>query len=214
MATSTGAPWNLPSPDLPEQPHGPAQIGDLAASVAAALGRAVPCTSLARPTPAPGMLAYETDTYTLLISPDGVGWRVLFSTPTVTGGGGLSPGTLERNDILTASTGWTVTSQRFYKVGGTVHHTCSIQRTGATLATNATNGNIVNVQIASIAAGWRPPLGNWQIAGGGSGGNFWAGYVGETGVYAVGWILPGTPANDWATGNIYTGGGSWPCGDG
>lgn len=82
MATSTGSPWNLPSPLAPEQPDGPANFGDLADAVHAALGRAYPCVSGARPAAVEGMLIFETDTDTLLVSLDGSTWTAVW-TPTV-----------------------------------------------------------------------------------------------------------------------------------
>lgn len=206
---NTGNPWNLPSPDLPEQPHGPAQIGDLAESVHAALGRAVPCTSIARPTPTAGMLAYETDTDTLLYCPDGTNWRVAFTTPTVTNG--VGGGTPQAETVGTASTGFTVVApQRWYKTGGMVHFSLTVTRSGATITAGAT-GNITNTQMLTIAAGWRPPLGAWQVNGGGGSGQMMSGYADQTGVMAVGALAPGV---DWTTGGSVSWGGSYPCGDG
>jgi hypothetical protein len=71
----TGAPWNLPSPQLPDQPNGPSQISELAASVAAALGRAYPCTSVSRPDPVAGLVIFETDTQILSVCNDGTNWQ-------------------------------------------------------------------------------------------------------------------------------------------
>lgn len=208
---NTGAPWNLPSPDLPDQPHAPAQMGELADAVAAALGRAIPCVSTALPTAVAGAFAFATDTDTLYFCFDGTNWRVLFSMPTITGGTGLSPGTLERTDVLTAATGFSVANQRFYKTGGAVWFTASITRTGATLT--AANGDITNTVMATAAVGWRPPLGNWTIMGGSTAGKVSVGWASDTGAIGVGAIPPAT-AGDWTSGGVWTWGGSWPCGDG
>jgi hypothetical protein len=77
MPTTSGQPWNLPRPTLPEAPDGPGDIGDLAASVHTALGRAYPCLSTNRPGHTEGLLIFETDTNRLWYS-DGTNWNLLF----------------------------------------------------------------------------------------------------------------------------------------
>jgi hypothetical protein len=77
MPTTSGQPWNLPSPTLPEAPDGPGDIGDLAGSVHTALGRAYPCLSTNRPGHTEGLLIFETDSNRLLYS-DGTNWNLLF----------------------------------------------------------------------------------------------------------------------------------------
>jgi hypothetical protein len=210
MPTSTGAPWNLPSPLAPEQPDGPAAVSELAAAVHAALGSAYPCLSTARPPAEAGLLIFETDTQRLLWAPDGVTWRVLFAAPTVTATGG-SPDEGGAT-WLTASTNFSVGTFRVYRTGGQVWFTGAISRLNTVLSAG-TDGNITNTQMATIPAGFRPPLGNWQVAAGGVSGKIASGYVSETGVMAIGALCPGT-GGDWTVGLSMTWSGSYPLGDG
>lgn len=77
MPVTTGAPWNIPSPTLPEAPDGPGDMGELAGTVHNALGRCYPCLSSARPAHVEGLLIYETDTDIVQIS-DGTNWWPMF----------------------------------------------------------------------------------------------------------------------------------------
>lgn len=207
---NTDAPWSLPFPDLPNQPHGPAQLQDLADSVHAALGRAYPCVSTARPDPTAGMIIFETDTQRFMYSPDGVNWRVFLSTPSTSG----VAGTVERTDILTAATNFSVQTQRFYMTGGSVHATFRATRLNSTLA-SVGDGNITNTQIATVAAGWRPPQGSWgSLIGGGIAGRVGFGFVNELGQIFVGALMAGAGVGDWFTGHEIGWTGTWPCGDG
>jgi hypothetical protein len=200
MPVNTGPPWSLPSPTLPEAPDGPGDMGEIVAAVHAALGRAYPCLSTGRPTPTEGLLIYETDTDTLLLSTDGVGYSAIWR-----------PATAPSVDasVLTASANFTEASQSFYNTGGVVHFTCSITRLNSALTAGST-GNISNVQMATVDAGWRPPAGNWIIYGGGATGQMAMGYVSDAGVMAVGSLPPGV---DWAVSGAITFGGSYPQGN-
>ncbi|MEU0808642.1 hypothetical protein [Streptomyces sp. NPDC005970] len=71
--------------------------------------------------------------------------RLLDDTPTTTTSG------------IVAATGFTVTTFTGYRVGNTIELNANIQRTGADIP--ATTGNINDVQICTMPAGWRPTVG-------------------------------------------------------
>lgn len=200
MPTNTGAPWNLPSPTLPEQPDGPGDLSALADSVHAALGRAYPCLSSAHPSPTEGLLIFETDTDTMLISRDGSTWSTVWRAPEAQA---------ETTDAATASTNFSLSSQRWYRLGGLAIFTMSITRLNSTLASTST-GNITNTQMAAVGVGWRPRVGYWHISGGAAVGQHATGYVDENGVMAISTLPPGTPACDWLANNPITWSGSFP----
>lgn len=91
---------------------------------------------------------------------------------------------------MTASTGWSITSEVAYKFGRFAVITFQCIRTGANLASTA-DGNITNVGIATMKAGW-PPLNRTGFTGGGVGGVGWWGYVdpGVGGILAIGATVP------------------------
>jgi hypothetical protein len=78
MPTTSGAPWNIPSPTLPEAPDGPGDMQELAGTVHSSLARCYPCTSTSRPSHVEGLLIYESDTDIVQIS-DGTNWQPMFS---------------------------------------------------------------------------------------------------------------------------------------
>lgn len=79
--------FGIPTPELTDDPNGPAQMLALAAAVDARLGRAIPCLSTARPPHADGRLIRETDTGAIRMS-DGENWTQDLRAGTGEGGGG------------------------------------------------------------------------------------------------------------------------------
>lgn len=62
---------------------------------------------------------------------------------------------LTTTGILTAATGWSITTQAGVIRGGVVFLRTEFTRTGADITVSSA-GNIANVNIATIASGWRP----------------------------------------------------------
>ena len=108
-------------------------------------------------------------------------------------------------NILTASSGWSIAVQTARKIGRVVTLTFAVQRTGATIS-GTSDGNLTNVQIASAAAGWRPPDDIPISGGGGNAGVMWSGYLNESGVLAIGALSPNQSV---ATGDTLTGGATF-----
>ena len=159
MSSDTGAPWSLPYPDLPDAPDAPDGTRALAKAVAAALGRAVPCTSSTRPGHAAGLLIYETDTGILNRS-DGASWNLLWQDS-----GFITSG-------FSAQTGWSNVACAYRLIGrwAFVHIECS--RTGADLGFGA-NGGLSDeavVQVPAVALNadstWQSEAGSYNTGSG------------------------------------------------
>lgn len=113
---------------------GPAAFAEILALVDGSIG-AVACTSSTRPTGYDGMLAYETDTESLIRFKTGTGWQRMFSlrrtyTPTVTG-------------VTTSAV-----AGRWTRTGDTVHYEFDI-----TVSAAPTGSVTVTLPIGTIGYG-------------------------------------------------------------
>jgi hypothetical protein len=120
------------------------------------------CTSTTRPTQGlvNGFTIYETDSNVLAV----------YIGPRSTG--------LVSSGIITAATGWSVGSQSGILTGRVGQLYFVMNRTGANIASSAT-GNIGNVSVGTVAAGWRPVItAGWAN---GSNGPITGGYLNSAG---------------------------------
>jgi hypothetical protein len=74
--------YGLRFPDLVDTPDGPAAFEELAEDVEGWLSRALPCTSITRPTPVEGLIIRESDTGAVYVASGAGAWD-----PIGTGGG-------------------------------------------------------------------------------------------------------------------------------
>lgn len=105
----------------------------------------------------------------------------------------------EFTNKLTASSGWTIDTQSLWKLGRMIILHFQATRTGAAINAPA-DGNLVNTEIGTVAAGYRPGTrAGWSTdtTGRGSGG-----YLNETGSLVVSWTMPN---QDIATNDVLTG---------
>lgn len=89
--------------------------------------------------------------------------------------------------ILTAATGWSVTTQQGRKKNGQAFLRYTVSRTGAAVSVPS-DGDIANQLLATFAAGWVPASGILYPAA--SNALVAAGYVDSTGVYLAA-VAPG-----------------------
>lgn len=90
---------------------------------------------------------------------------------------------------ITAASGWTVTSQRYRRVGPWVQVTFTVKRAGQPITAGAT-GNIANTPAASLPAGFRPLV--WgQGIGSGPTGRVATWYANTSGIVDLVAIAPG-----------------------
>lgn len=101
-------------------------------------------------------------------------------------------------NVLTAATGWSVAAQTSRKQGKLVTITFAITRTGSSIS-GTSDGNLTNVEMATVATGWRPFQ---DVAASGASGNagiMWGGFINESGTMAVGCISPNQSIPNGAT---------------
>lgn len=107
---------------------------------------------------------------------------------------------------VTASTGFSIQSERLVKVGGLVSVNVKVRRTGANITAPSPSGNIANTPMFTVPAGFRPPSG--------VSGSMRVGYLGpmgngaceSTGVASVTAFIPG---DTWSTGEDWAWVGGW-----
>ena len=135
----------LPYPTLTSTPDVPRDVKALADSTDAELG-APGCTSTTRPTTGNylGRLMFETDTGRLIVW-DGSTWRFVGSSAT----------TNDTGTLITAGTGWTLDTAQLTVRYGIAHAYIAATRSGAAIGSSS-DGNISNVAVAAMAAGYRP----------------------------------------------------------
>lgn len=89
---------------------------------------------------------------------------------------------------ITASAGWTVSAIRNRKIGKLAIVSCNFQKTGSGIS-GTSDGNIANVEMGVIAAGWRPH--NDTALGATSTGIMYGGYINEAGQIVLSALPPG-----------------------
>lgn len=114
-----------------------------------------------------------------------------------------APTYVSSGSVLTALTNWTVNSQSFIRVGSLVMWTATITYSGTTRTVPA-NGDVANLDVASMDSGWWPHL--VQAFSVTTGGPLVGGYVHTSGVLAIGPVAPGTSFASgaaWSVGGVY-----------
>lgn len=131
------------------------------------------CTSTTRPTQGlvNGFTIYETDSNVLAVYESGA-WKDI--GPRSTG--------LVSSGLIAAATGWTITIQQGILTGRTGQLLVIATRTGANIASSST-GNIGNVTVGTVVAGWRPVI---QVGwANGSNGPITGGYLASNGALVL-----------------------------
>jgi len=100
----------------------------------------------------------------------------------------LTTTSAEDGSFMSASAGWTIAEQRARRWGKIVMVSFTVNRTGATIAAG-THGNVANVAIATLDAGWRPQLDEAGISPR-STGQIWAGYINSGGQLTLAALAP------------------------
>lgn len=99
--------------------------------------------------------------------------------------------------LAAANPGYTILEQYFYKLGKFVFGNFRIRKDTSALASSA-DGNITNVAISGVAAGWRPPNEVGCIPTGVFGPPIPGIYILPGGTLGVGALMPGV---SWAAGS-------------
>lgn len=91
--------------------------------------------------------------------------------------------------VITAASGWTLAEEHGRRIGNVAMITFTFTRTGSAIS-SSTTGNITNVSVGTVAAGWRPALDEAGVSPR-STGTSWNGYVaGGSGTIGLGNLPP------------------------
>lgn len=165
---NTGAPWNLDYPVATDAPNGPAGIQALAEDAHAALGKAWPCLSTARPAHAAGRIIWETDTGLAQISDGTTWWPIAFGDDT---------GWLDAIAAgVTPATNMTLISGQIRRHNGVVGMYLTVSYT-----TGFSAGDIGNTLIVTLPGGFAPTASFIGGINGGGNGASLAAYVNSAG---------------------------------
>lgn len=107
---------------------------------------------------------------------------------------------------VTASSGFSVQSERLVKMGGLVSVTVKMRRTGSNITAPPPSGNISNTPMFTVPSGYRPSSGNYGSVRVGPLGPMGNGSVDSAGIASVTAFIPG---DTWSTGEDWTWVGTW-----